>query len=236
VHPDETAMINGCIINWVDQVRHLGNCVSNNLSDDLDCNIKCATFINSVNKLVGNYGNVSQDVLNRLFNVYCCSFYGSQLWDLNSKGSQKCYVSWNKAVRRILKLSNRTHTWLLGPLIGSLYIKVQLEMRTLSFMYNLLHSNNRTVHNIANIILSQANSTLGVNYSYLMHKYQISIYDDLYCNKSRIRLSNVLKNVDDVAIVCNVKTLMDCRGNDSCLQGFNAEEIDFMIEAITTSI
>ena len=69
-----------------------------------------------------------------------------------------------------------------------------------------------------------------------MHKYQISIYDDLYCNKSRIRLSNVLKNVDEVAIVCNVKTLMDCRDNDSCLKGFKTEEIDYMIEALTTSI
>ena len=236
VHPEEIAVINGCIIKWVDQVRHLGNYVSNNLSDNQDCNIKCATFINSVNKLVGNYGNVSHDVLNRLFNVYCCSFYGSQLWDLNSKGSEKCYISWNKAVRRVLKLSNRTHTWLLGPLIGHLYIKVQLELRTLSFMYNLLHSDNRTVHNIASIILSHANSTIGLNYSYLMHKYQISIYDDLYCNKNRIKSSNVLENENEVATVCNIKTLMDCRNNDSCLNDFNAEEINYMIEVLTTSI
>ena len=49
-------------------------------------------------------------------------------------------------------------------------------------------------------------------------------------------LNNVLKNVDDLAIVCNIKTLMDCRNNDSCLKDFNTEEINYMIEALTNSI
>ena len=66
----ERAIINGCQIQWVDSVRHLGNYVSMDLSDDIDCKMKCSSFIGSVNKLLGNYGNVQHNVLFNLFNVY----------------------------------------------------------------------------------------------------------------------------------------------------------------------
>ena len=60
----------------------LGNYVS---MDYIDCKMKCRSFIGSVNKLLGKYGNVQHNVLCNLFNVYCSTFYGSQLWDLNFK-------------------------------------------------------------------------------------------------------------------------------------------------------
>ena len=34
---------------------------------------------------------------------YSCSFYGSQLWHLNSSGSKSCNVQWKKVVGRILR-------------------------------------------------------------------------------------------------------------------------------------
>ena len=118
--------LNGCPISWVDSVKHLGNMVNNTLTDDNDCSLKASYFNGSVNKLIGNFGGLQTDILCKLFNSYCCSFYGSQIWNINSRGFKKCCVQWNKAVRKLLKLPYRTHTWLLGPLMRQNHIIVQL--------------------------------------------------------------------------------------------------------------
>ena len=56
-------------------------------------------------------------VLDRLFKTYCCTFYGSQIWQSNSQSINSVCTSWNKVVRRILNLPHDAHTWLLGPLL-----------------------------------------------------------------------------------------------------------------------
>jgi len=196
--------------------------------------MKCATFVNSVNKLIANYGNVQQETLNRLFNIYCCTFYGAQLWNLNSKGAKKCYVTWNKAVRRILHVSARTHTWMLAPIIDQMHIKAQIEVRTIRFMYNMLNSDNKCMRRITCIALAHAHSTMGLNYSYLLHKYDICIYSDLTCNIHQIRHANELTDVCRIAIINNVKTLIDCKTNNYVLHGLTLDDINDMLNMLTT--
>ena len=72
----------------------LGNIVNCKLSDDDDCALKMSHFNGSVNKLLGNYGKLHFDMLCKLLNSY---FYGSQIWNVNSKGFAKCCRQWNKA-------------------------------------------------------------------------------------------------------------------------------------------
>ena len=56
----------------------------------------------------GHYEHIPNDALCRLFSIYC-SFYGSQLWGSASEGFSRCVTEWNKAVRRVLQVSNCTH-------------------------------------------------------------------------------------------------------------------------------
>ena len=60
-------------------------------------------------------------VLVRLFKTYCCTFYGSQMWQINSQSTMCTF--WNKGVSRILNLPHDAHTWLLGPLLKQNHIK-----------------------------------------------------------------------------------------------------------------
>ena len=41
----------------------------------------------------------------KLFQSYCTSFYGSELWSLNSKGLEECCIAWRKGARRIFNMS-----------------------------------------------------------------------------------------------------------------------------------
>ena len=70
---------------------------------------------------------------NRLFKSYCCSFYGSQAWRIDSPDYKRICISWNKSVRNILRLPYITYTWILGPLLGQPHIHRQLQQRTLRF-------------------------------------------------------------------------------------------------------
>ena len=64
-------------------------------------------------------------VLVRLLKTYCCTFYGSQMWQVHSQYINSVCTFWNKGVRRILNLPHGAHTWLLGPLLKQNHINVE---------------------------------------------------------------------------------------------------------------
>ena len=59
-------------IEWVNQIKHLGNYVVRNLNDSIDCTHKKSIFIGQVNKLCANFGCLQMSVLVPLFKTYCC--------------------------------------------------------------------------------------------------------------------------------------------------------------------
>jgi len=42
-------------------------------------------FIGQVNNVLCTFGKLDSFIMNRLFKVYCSSFYGCELWDLDNK-------------------------------------------------------------------------------------------------------------------------------------------------------
>ena len=119
--------MNGQKIVWKDEVKHLGSIVTNACVDDSDCKYKSSCFIGSVNKLLASFGNMRTRVKNRLFQSYCASFYGSQMWRLSCKYLSRLYVYWNTAVKKLHKLPFRTHRWTLGPIMNVPQVQHQLE-------------------------------------------------------------------------------------------------------------
>ena len=79
-------------------------------------------------------------VLVRLFKTYCYTFYGAQMWQINSQSIYSVCTSWNKGVRRILNLPHHAHTWILGPLLKQNHFKKQFIARTLRFLFGILFS------------------------------------------------------------------------------------------------
>ena len=63
VELNEHVVMNGNIIEWADNDRHLGNFVDATLSDSLDCRYKRSMFIGYVNKLISKFGHLQPKVL-----------------------------------------------------------------------------------------------------------------------------------------------------------------------------
>ena len=126
----EHVYLNDKKIESVNQIKHLGNYIDRNLNDSIDCTHKRSILTGRVNKLCVNSGCLQMSVLVRLFKTYCCTFYGSQMWQIKSQSINSVCTSWNKSVRRILNLPHDAHTWLLGPLLKQNHIEKQFIART----------------------------------------------------------------------------------------------------------
>jgi len=95
---DLPVYLSGEKLSWSNKVKHLGNMLSYNLDDEFDIQLKRGYFYGSVNTLCAKFkctlNNV--DIASKLFQSYCCAFYGSQLWNLSSCKIDSIYVAWNK--------------------------------------------------------------------------------------------------------------------------------------------
>ena len=67
-------------LKYYETVRHLGNFFNTDNNCTSDINYKCSSFIGYFNKMMSHYSHLRPNVLSRLFKSYCCSFYGSFLW------------------------------------------------------------------------------------------------------------------------------------------------------------
>ena len=99
--------------------------------------------------MMANYSSFQPTVLINLFKSYGCSFYGSPLWKFNSTGFAKCCKAWNIAVRILLHLPFKTHTWILGPLIGQRHISTQLQYHHFCFLLDAFNSNDHIGNKLA---------------------------------------------------------------------------------------
>ena len=77
--------LNGEDLTWTESFKHLGNIITTDQKDDLDIQCKRGNFYQSVNGLCAKFKGMllDSDIAGRLFQTYCCSFYGSQLWDMS---------------------------------------------------------------------------------------------------------------------------------------------------------
>ena len=121
-------------IEWVSEIKYLGNNLNISRNDELDCQIKTSHFIGYVNKIMVDFGHLRGNVLNKLFKLYCRSFYGSQIWRLGSVYFNQVCTAWNITVRKICYRSYTTHRWFLGPLMNQSHISYQLQKRCINFL------------------------------------------------------------------------------------------------------
>ena len=129
VKDSEKIILDQVQLKYYETVRHLGNFFNNDNNGTSDINYKCSSFIGYFNKMMSHYSHLQPAMLCRLFKLYCCSFYGSFLWQYNYKGFEKICITWNKAVRKMYSLPYDTHRWILGPLTNQRNIRYQLFAR-----------------------------------------------------------------------------------------------------------
>ena len=95
---------------WVESFKHLGTTVTNHIDGcQKDMEIKNSIYIGKNNSLLQEFywaDPISKTMINNIYNSH---FYGSNCWDIFSKGSERIEATWNRSVKIAFNLPWATH-------------------------------------------------------------------------------------------------------------------------------
>ena len=122
-------------LSFLDTVTHLGHLIHYNLSDAPDINHKLRDMVKKANCLLASFPKAGPAIPTRLFQSYCLPLYGSALWSLSCSALYHIEVTFNKILRRIWHLPNRSHTGIVHSVakLDSLYNLVYRRSNSLVF-------------------------------------------------------------------------------------------------------
>ena len=166
-----------------------------------------------------------------LFQSYCSTHYGSTLWALHDKGFNDFCVTWNKGVRRILNVNYMTHTALLGQLINTCHISIQLVKRFCKFVDLRLTSRNAIVRHFVRRAINSAQSPIGRNIAVIRHRYAIYVLD---INVNHVPRQCLFSQPELTGIAWCILELLRVSNNEIDLPGFTKNDVNNVINALCT--
>ena len=81
--------------------------------------------------------------LHKLHTTYYMSLYGCEMYNNNSRYINEMCKAWRKILRKLFKLPNRTHNYIVCGIVECIAIK--LDRRLAKVIYSMLNSINLTV-------------------------------------------------------------------------------------------
>ena len=125
---------NNVYIDCVKVLAHLGHYIGPQ-SEEVMFNEIINKFIINVNGIISLFGKAHSNVKYSLFKSFCLALYGSSIWNFDSKGVRKFYVTWRKCIRRLLNLPNLTHCRYLPLICEDILVHLQLYKRFNKYIY-----------------------------------------------------------------------------------------------------
>ena len=200
---------------------HLGHKVS---STDDESMLKGAlsSFWRYFNNFMSEFGHLYGAIKCKLFKQYCCSYYGSPLWDLSSKGVDSLCIAWRKALRSLWKVHPMTHNDIIAVMSDTLPLKLQLLKRFCKFYEKCTVHDNPVIPLLVKVASNNPFSPIGKNIRMLC-KFK-EMYTEWLLNKDIV--------FDNVRVI---KELIEVRESQKQVLYFDLNEIDFIIENLCVS-
>ena len=201
--------LNGAPLAWQNHVKHLGNYLSYNLSEEMEISVKKRDLIGQANTIIANIGDAPVDVLLKIFSSQCGHFYGCQAWSFTDSQTNQYYTMWNRIIRRLLRLPWQTHTRFLPHLIDSPHCISQIFHRFVKMVDTMQTCENYTVNYIVNKCVNSADSIIGGNLRYIEketnsdRKTLLILHKTLPMEPTKLLCSN-----DDICKVTAIRDLL----------------------------
>jgi hypothetical protein len=138
--PTSPFLIGGIEIEFVDSWPHLGHVLNKNRDDGNDIEKIRNALCGQINNVLCYFGHLSPVVKLRLIKTFCCSLYGSVLWELDHLSIDSVCCTWRKGLRRVWDVPYRTHCNILPLLCNELPLYDEICKRTANFINVCLNS------------------------------------------------------------------------------------------------
>ena len=129
----------------------------------------------------------------------------------------------------ILHLPHDVHTWLLDPLLKQNHIKKQFIARTLGFLFCMLKSYNGSVEVCTLDALSNANSPVESNLSFLRSKYGINFQSHSLAHCIQVATTVERPDNQSNCLIEQLRILLRTRCNAYVINEFTYDEITELI-------
>jgi hypothetical protein len=166
-------------IEVVKSYSHLGHLININLSDDDDIYNRRFSFIGQVNNVLCYFRKLDSSVKYKLFNSYCTSFFGCELWSLSNESINSFATAWRKGCRRVWNLPRDTHCHLLPLLNNCLPVFDEICKRSLNFIRSCMQHESSLIRFLTynSIYIARHDSPIGRNALFCMNRYSCSMKD-----------------------------------------------------------
>ena len=224
-------MLNNMPLPYVKELKHLGNILESNNSMSMDCRYKCAKFISKVHSLNQEFHYADPYTILKLYNIYVCDFYGSNLWNLYSEDVQRLLNSWNVSIRILFDLPRDTHRYFIEPISGVDHIKTILCSRFVHFVHKLENCKKLTIRLLMNLSKNDFGTVICKNLNSIANDCNIDVFNlDKYTVKENLKFYPVPEEHSWKIPV--VKELLDIRSRNYVLDNFADHDVSVMINVL----
>ena len=143
-----------------DTAVHLGYTITSNDRDNITKSAK-SIFWKIFNISMAEFGKLSPFVISKLFNQYCCSFYGSPLWSISGAAVQALCTDRRKALSSMWHLNQRTHCDLITALLNQIPLIVSFKKSFTKCINRCLSSHNTSLQCISCVAINNPFSRTG---------------------------------------------------------------------------
>ena len=197
----------------------------------LDIALKRGAYIGKVNSLLQEFNSVSPNILIKLINSFAACVYGSNLWDIFSKESERLYTSYSVSMRHALKLNLRTHRYLIEPLAETPHLKTMICSRYVSFFKSLSQCQKFPVRFLAKLQEKDMNTVLGRSLGHLADLCGVPVSNlSTGIVKEKIKYKEIPEQEKWRLPIA--KELMLTRSLETEIRGFSSNEVEDMLSFI----
>ena len=222
---------------WVEKGKHLGVKVTNNPNNILGDDImeKRARYIQCNNELMQEFSFAhcrTKFFVNRIFNTH---FYGSVLWNIYEKESNILFNSWSTSVRKMSRLSLKTHRYLIEPISRMKHIRSALIQRSVGFMKKLGSSRKNVLRDAFRIFSKDCRTTTGSNLRNILLENNVVHLEQLTKDAIRRTVKFHPAPAEEQWRIPVIQDLIDIRDGTSGDVGWSKDEIDSTLEYLCTT-
>ena len=226
-------LLNGDPLPWVREVKHLGCVLQSDNSMKIDCTQKRGKFIGKVNSLLKEFHFVDHAIFVKLLNLYCTSFYGSNLWNLYSAEVDRIFKSWNVTIRNVFDLPWQTHRYWIETVSSCHHPKTLLLARFVKFAGTLTASKKSSVRYLSSLCHGDRRTLLGRTLEKISSECQTELVS-LTPNTVKNTLKYFPIPDDQKWRAPLLLELLDAREQNLTIENLTSNDIKYLIDNICT--